>query len=513
MKKTALVFCLMLLISCSKVYGANFDTGVKVLSSRGEQVFRQTFIKGGHTMIPAKEILQRYGYDCNYNQSKLIAIKNNIRIVIPADSNRIYINDLYYKELSETSVMNNGEMYIPLRSLQDLFNLQMSYNEKNQTVTLQLGNEASLSQLMLKPLGKDTVNTWGNYSLEDVNRDLDTFQREFGNLVSINSVGASFEGREIKSLVINKENNKKKIKVLFVGGIHAREKYGVMLCMQQINHILNNSLTGTWGNYDLNYILDNVELHFIPTINPDGLNIVTNGIAASKNYDQLRYMPLYGNDSRWWKANARGVNLNQNFDDGNWEARYNQSKGPSSERYKGDSPNSEPETKALIDYCKKNEFMLAMSYHTSGEVIYWADTDTHYTFEGEDSRITNNLYGITGYAIMPVSKDPGVFGSGFENWFKKKYNRFAACIELSPMSANEYIQQPDEKFYSLVWQKAAYIAPQVALDAIETKDRIYDVYQGNLYLKSFYSYNKAVEYAKLWEYSRVMFKNQQVFGD
>lgn len=69
------------------------------------------------------------------------------------------------------------------------------------------------------------------------------------------------------------------------------------------------------------------------------------------------------------QANARGVDLNRNFD-ALWE-NIDTTQAPSFMNYRGEAPESEPETQALVAYTDRYAFDATLSYHATGSAIYW----------------------------------------------------------------------------------------------------------------------------------------------
>ena len=110
--------------------------------------------------------------------------------------------------------------------------------------------------------------------------------------------------------------------------------------------------------------------------NPDGVKI-----SQEAAYDE-HTRQLYVNDYaaglteaegeeylREWKANYNGVDINRNFD-AMWES-VNTVAAPSSGDYRGEAPESEPETQALVSYTRQYAFDATISYHATGSMIYW----------------------------------------------------------------------------------------------------------------------------------------------
>ena len=331
-------------------------------------------------------------------------------------------------------------------------------------------------------MDKFIVDTSDTYFLDSIYNDVDELCEKYSNILSKMVIGKSVEGRDIVALKISSNKIDEILrcaqndeKVLFVGGIHAREDFSVMLCMKMIDYYCHYySEEKNFDGFDVKKIIDNIDMYFVPVANPDGLNIVHHGIEASSNYEALKVMQIWGKDHTYWKANANGVDLNKNFDDGNWEIRtcVNGTEVPCSDRFKGFAPNSEPETRALINFCNENNFSLMVTYHCSGNCTFWADNGTHHMFNGLDEKIMDELNKKYIYRKTKVSMDPKVYGCGFENWFRAKVKRPAFCIELSPFVEGGK-QHPDSMFDELVWEHAKTTGLFFAEKAIEVCEEIY----------------------------------------
>ena len=133
--------------------------------------------------------------------------------------------------------------------------------------------------------------------------------------------------------------------------------------------------------------------------------------------------------------------------------------------YKGAAPASEPEVQAMMKLCEDNDFLLAASFHTKGEVIFWADSGTEDEIPAAQ-QIAQTLSDVTGYAMNPVSEDPAVYGAGFENWFRQEYRRPAFCIELTPPNNGSALHD-DEEFQTLIWDKAKYLCADLVHQSLE----------------------------------------------
>lgn len=344
----------------------------------------------------------------------------------------------------------------------------------------------------------------GIYYLNTIEQDIRVATEYYKDITHLEVIGRTLDNRPLYAIRVGEKSSYPKPSVLLISNIHAREDFTSMLTMKMMDNILYSYYgSGNFGNYNVKDMLSKIDIWFVPVINPDGLAISQYGFYASNNYANLYKMNNIAKDYRWWKANANGVDLNKNFDDGNW---YIKSSYPnkSSENYKGPFPNSELETVAIQRFCNEKLPLMSISYHTSGNIMYWADNSTHAGFDGIDISIINRMASLTGYRPMPVSTTPSEYGSGFENWFKARFNRFSICMELSPPVGKPYIQHNDNLFESLVWNRAKYSGLQLAVEALNYQPKMYEVYQSGNYLKSFYSKERAKAYAQYYANSYIL---------
>ena len=162
-------------------------------------------------------------------------------------------------------------------------------------------------------------------------------------------------------------------RVLFVGQVHAEEVLGIELIMK----LLNDLIFPRSSIYNhMNILKEYIEIWLIPTANPEGLNVVHEGLDISyrKNKRDLSldgpfpngifdYDPSIGND-------IDGVDLNRNFDfnwifgdtflvpdNSNYSAHF--------DYYRGQEPFSEKEAIALRDFALENDFLFSVVWHSS----------------------------------------------------------------------------------------------------------------------------------------------------
>ena len=298
------------------------------------------------------------------------------------------------------------------------------------------------------------------YSYEMLMEDANKLTIMYDGLIELSSIGKSVEGRELALIKLGKGETK----LVLAGTHHAREYITSAFLMETVDEYARAYATsGEFGSIDIKALLDTVTLYIVPMVNPDGVNLVLNGPDAVKNPEEVKSMRMMQGSYSEWKANINGVDLNRQYPC-HWDMKTSNTNVPSSEMYKGEAPATEPEVQAMMRLCEENEFALAASFHSKGEVIYWADSGTDGAIQASNA-IAQTLADVTGYSLMGVSEDPAVYGAGFENWFRQEYLRPAFCVELTPVG-NGAVPHDDSLFGELVWDKAKDLAAVLMEQAI-----------------------------------------------
>ncbi len=186
---------------------------------------------------------------------------------------------------------------------------------------------------------------------------------------------------------------------------------------------------------------------FVPCVNPDGCEISLRGAAACGTL-QNKIAKICRNNFKTWNANLRGVDINHNFNAGWEELRALEIKSgihcPSATRFGGYYPESEPETLALTELCRKVKIRHAIALHSQGEVIYWSYGENKPPRSRKMAEImaTSAQYALdspTGLAV----------GGGFKDWFINEFNRPAFTVELG-LGKNPLPPQTATDIYSRV---------------------------------------------------------------
>jgi hypothetical protein len=190
--------------------------------------------------------------------------------------------------------------------------------------------------------------------------------RKNPGITKVVSIGKSVQGKDILALKLTKNARKtadgSKPATLHLSTQHAREWITPEMTRRLMHHYIDN-----YGKDErTTRLVDRSELWFLLVANPDG-------------YDFTHAAPA----NRLWRKNLRdnngngtiepgdGVDLNRNFA---YKWAYDNegsSPSPAGETYRGPSPNSEPETKALDAFERRIGFKYALNYHSAAELILY----------------------------------------------------------------------------------------------------------------------------------------------
>ena len=170
----------------------------------------------------------------------------------------------------------------------------------------------------------------------------------------------------------------------------------------------------------------NQGLLIVPCVNPDGTEIALHGAKSACRYE--KFVRNTGDEKRW-QANARGVDINHNFD-ADWEnvKRRETETGitrPAATRFGGFCPESEPETKALTKLCRRESISRVLALHSQGREIYW-DFGKH--TPKSCLSLAEKMSEISGYKV--ASPEPIAAGGGFKDWFIEKLHRCGFTVEI-----------------------------------------------------------------------------------
>lgn len=186
---------------------------------------------------------------------------------------------------------------------------------------------------------------------------LQEWAKQYPQITRLESIGTSWEGREIWALKISDkpELDEAEPSVLLAGVHHAREWTTVEVPMTTARQLLE----GYGKDERLTRLVDEREIWVVPMTNPDGH---TWSQKSAKYWRKNRRPPASG-------SGAFGVDLNRNY--GYHWAESGISMSPTSDTYPGPNGFSEPETQAIKALAEREKFQCSIAYHSYSELVLY----------------------------------------------------------------------------------------------------------------------------------------------
>jgi len=266
---------------------------------------------------------------------------------------------------------------MPVKERKDIQDLRMQgfdiagVNYENQTVSLVM-SEKELQES--KHLRYSNVREVGRLDSEyktpeQVKSALLESEKSYPDLVRLESIGKSVEGRDIWAVALTNQNSKlgnRKETILVDSMHHAREVMTVEVALDIIDYLTKNyekdSKVRSW--------MDSYEIWVVPMVNPDG---------NEKVWKQ----------NNMWRKNTQGgygVDINRNYPY-EWGNCNGSSGSKSSDTYRGASAGSEPETQALMGLVRRIQPKFNLSYHSYSELVIYPYGCRPQTVSEEDEKI------------------------------------------------------------------------------------------------------------------------------
>ena len=306
------------------------------------------------------------------------------------------------------------------------------------------------------------------YTYDMVMRDIYFLKQRYPDLCEIIKLGTTADGRDIIDVAVGSKTASKDVIIQY--SMHAREYINTLLGMKQLEELLKGMQSGAeYNGIPYSTILQDVRLHIIPLMNPDGVTISQLGFDGI-NSETIRadLNKIWATDNEagrgdvnlaaytsTWKANALGVDLNRNYDTLWEDAGVGGTTEPSSARYPGPFAHSENETIALLALEEAVNCSAQIAYHSEGDLIFW-----NYGVEGDlyakDEQLAQVVAATTGYPLeSTVTSNQST--SGCSDYFIRELGVPSITIETGTGDCPIGIDQWDG-----IWSRNAQVLPAVA---------------------------------------------------
>ncbi len=255
------------------------------------------------------------------------------------------------------------------------------------------------------------------------------------------TIGRSVMG---KSIILLKAGEGSK-EVFYNASHHANEWITSLVLLRFLEeYAYAYSVGGDVFNTPAARLFREYTLYLVSMVNPDGVDLVTGVLSSGGYYNEAVSISRKFPDipfTNGWKANISGVDLNLQYP-ANWERakqiKYSQGfTSPAPRDFVGTAPVTAPESRAVYEFTLRHSFLLTLSYHSQGEIIYWKYLD----YEPARSREIADYFGeVSGYAVEETPYASGF--AGYKDWFIGNYDRPGYTIEVgvgqSPLPLSQF---------------------------------------------------------------------------
>lgn len=290
-------------------------------------------------------------------------------------------------------------------------------NHNKDLTILNVGDTIDVPKRLTDRIVDSTRKYDSNVFTEDLNNLIDVYP-----FLECSTIGQSVMGKPLYHLKLGK--GKKKIH--WNGSFHANE----WITSSVIMTFLNDYLLALTNNQPLRGVpvyplFDQVTLSIVPMVNPDGVDLVLLGPLEEERYHQeAATINRDHPDFTGWKANIRGVDLNNQFP-AKWEIEKERKepKAPAPRDYPGDDALTEPEVVAMAELTKRENFDMVVAFHTQGEEFYWG-------YEGfepaEAERMAAEFERVSNYKSVRYVDSH----AGYKDWFIQEFKKPGFTLEL-----------------------------------------------------------------------------------
>ncbi len=270
-------------------------------------------------------------------------------------------------------------------------------------------------------IGNDVVTGSYAYGYLEMMADLSVLSSRYAE-IEVNTIGKSVMGKAIP--VARLGSGPKQLQ--FNAAFHANEWITSLLLMKFLEACAKAaSNQGSIRGISIPLCLEKVTLWIVPMVNPDGVELVHTGIYPQHPFFQSLLEWNCGmRDFTGWKANIRGVDLNDQFP-AHWEEEQarRHKHGPGPRDYTGRAPLTEPEAEAIYQFTGKIGFERVLAFHTQGKEIYWNYRDC----EPDNAALLAERFALaSGYRAVKLTGSD----AGFKDWFIQEFRRPGFTIEV-----------------------------------------------------------------------------------
>ncbi|MCT4598205.1 MAG: M14 family metallopeptidase [Vallitalea sp.] len=325
--------------------------------------------------------------------------------------------------------LSHGYVYYTIKKGDTLYNIAEKFKTKTWRILIANNNInpflLPVGVQIIIPLDFSIVPTNIPYTYDIMKNNIYALSKRYP-FMKYESIGKSIDGRELYKIIVGKGSNN----VIYNGSHHGNEWITSLLLMKWIEVFLEvYSRKGSIRGYNLEDIFNYATISIVPMVNPDGVELVINGIKNIKTNTDKLIKWNNGNEFSNWKANINGVDLNRNYNAG-WK-KYKQLEkewginGPGPYLYSGSAPESESESRSMANLTRNIVTRLVLAYHSQGEEIFWQ----YGNLQPDISiKIGKEFAEVSGYNLASESLQQSL--AGYKDWFIQDYKKPGYTIEV-----------------------------------------------------------------------------------
>ncbi|WP_284036774.1 M14 family metallopeptidase [Neobacillus sp. 114] len=259
-----------------------------------------------------------------------------------------------------------------------------------------------------------------NYDFSRTMKDIGRLQSVYP-FMEVNAIGKSVLGNELSELRMGKGSKR----IHYNASFHANEWITTAVLMTFLNdYLLSLTNQNPIRGLEMSRLYQQTSLSVVPMVNPDGVNLVLHGPPENPEWkNRVVEFNKGSTDFTGWKANIRGIDLNDQFP-ARWELeRARNPKVPGPRDYGGEKLLSEPEAIAMADLTRERDYARVFAFHTQGEEIYWGFENME---PPESEGMVNELSRVSGYKPVKILESY----AGYKDWFIQDWQRPGFTVEL-----------------------------------------------------------------------------------
>lgn len=346
---------------------------------------------------------------------------------IPMDHGVSKKGHFFISEYSESDLARLDELNIEYEVL--IEDVVAYYQSQNQSIP---GKNATCPQSATdpEPVVPDNfeLGTYaGFYRYQEMLDELDEMAQLYPNLISVRAPIGNFQTHENREIFWVRISDNPSVdetdepEVLYSAIHHAREPMSMAQLIFYMWYLLENYD----DSEEIQHLINNTELYFIPCLNPDGylFNETQNPNGGG----------MHRKNRRAVGSSNPGVDLNRNYSY-QW-GTTGISFDENSDVYPGTSAFSEPETQAMKWFCEQHNFISAMNAHSYGDLMLFPIGATSNEFADDHSYFelyTDHMVRYSGYANQKSSALYPASGGSDDYMYKEDLTVKPEIFALTP---------------------------------------------------------------------------------